>query len=85
MGISNRGSYEFGLPIITTDKCVAGVELLREGGGIIIPTDSEKQLTEAINMLLDNEEYCRKCEKHNLEIIKKLYNRTNGKETYRSC
>ena len=69
-GLVIEEAMSFGLPIITTDKCVAGVELLREGGGIIIPTDSEKQLTEAINMLLDNEEYCRKCEKHNLEIIK---------------
>ena len=60
----------FGLPIITTDKCVAGVELLREGGGIIVPTDNVMELTKSINILLDDKKYYRQCEQHNLELIK---------------
>ena len=41
-----------GLPIITTDKCVAGLELIDSSNGIIIPADNIVKLSEAINLLL---------------------------------
>lgn len=69
-GLVIEEAMSFGLPIITTDKCVAGVDLLREGGGIIIPTDSVEELKKSINLLLEDDDYCKQCEKHNLEIIK---------------
>ena len=38
-----------GLPVITTDKCVAGLELIENGkNGYIIPVDDNAALTEAI-------------------------------------
>lgn len=41
------------LPVITTDKCVAGLELLTEGvTGYIVPTDDSIALAEAINRAL---------------------------------
>lgn len=38
-----------GLPVVTTDGCVAGVELVENGiNGYIVPVDDNKALTEAI-------------------------------------
>lgn len=38
-----------GLPVITTDKCVAGLELIENGkNGYIVPVDDNAALTEAI-------------------------------------
>jgi len=46
-----------GLPVITTDKCVAGLELI-DGNGLIIETDNVKLLENALqeysHMLLDS-------------------------------
>ena len=42
-----------GLPVITTDKCVAGVELVENGvNGSIVPVDDKAALTHAINTAL---------------------------------
>ena len=39
-----------GLPVITTDKCVAGLELVENGvNGYIVPVEDEKALAEKIN------------------------------------
>jgi len=39
-----------GLPVVTTDKCVAGVELVENGvNGYIVPVDDNAVLTAAIN------------------------------------
>ena len=46
-----------GLPIITTDKCIAGLELVENGkNGYIVPVDSVEELTKAINSVLVNNE-----------------------------
>ena len=38
-----------GLPVVTTDGCVAGVELIENGvNGYIVPVDDNEALTEAI-------------------------------------
>lgn len=40
-----------GLPVITTDRCVAGLQLVEEGvSGYIVPVDDEKALAEKINL-----------------------------------
>ena len=42
-----------GLPVITTDRCVAGVELVENGvNGYIVPVKHREALTEAINRIL---------------------------------
>ncbi len=44
-----------GLPVITTDKCVAGLELVKEGeNGYLVPTDDVKALKQAIEKVLKN-------------------------------
>ena len=43
----------YGLPVITTDKCVAGIEMVEEGiNGFIVKAESEEELRNAIEKLL---------------------------------
>lgn len=43
----------YGLPVITTDRCVAGLELVEEGvNGYIVPVGDEKALAEKMNAIL---------------------------------
>lgn len=59
-----------GLPVITTDKCVAGVELVR-GNGEIIPAESIKELQKAMRDYekMEKSELQKKAER-SLEIIR---------------
>lgn len=42
-----------GLPVVTTDRCIAGLELITEpGDGRIVPADDAKKLAEAIRCVL---------------------------------
>ncbi len=44
-----------GLPVITTDRCIAGMELIRQGkNGYVIPAENPRRLAMAINRLLAN-------------------------------
>lgn len=39
----------YGLPVITTDRCVAGLTLVKDGvSGYVVPTEDEKKLAEKI-------------------------------------
>jgi glycosyltransferase involved in cell wall biosynthesis len=52
-GLVVNEAMAFGLPVITTDRCVAGMELVENGvTGYIVPIRDEKALTESINTLL---------------------------------
>lgn len=45
-----------GLPVITTDKCIAGLELVKNGeNGYIIPTENSKALAEAITKIFSQD------------------------------
>lgn len=45
-----------GLPVITTDKCVAGMELIENGvSGYIVPVKQQHPLVEAINKVLSGD------------------------------
>ena len=46
-----------GLPIITTNKCVAGLELVKEGeNGYIVPVEDEEALYQKIILLLSDDD-----------------------------
>ena len=46
-----------GLPVITTDRCVAGLELVRDGvNGYIIPVDDVDILVKRIHQIAENSE-----------------------------
>ena len=46
----------YGIPVVTTDRCAAGVELLEDGAGSLVPTEDEKALAEAITGILEDDE-----------------------------
>ena len=48
-GLVINEAMAYGLPVITTDRCVAGLELVEDGvNGYIIPVEDEKALAEKI-------------------------------------
>lgn len=53
-----------GLPVITTQRCVAGVEML--DAEYLVPVEDEQLLAEKITSLLDNEEKLSKAAEDNL-------------------
>lgn len=60
-----------GLPIITTDKCIAGVELIDNNkNGFIVPVESSKELINKINKLINDNILCEEMSKNNIKKIK---------------
>lgn len=62
----------FGLPVITTDRCVAGLELVDNGeNGFIVPVEDSQALYEKIDELLklSDDKYC-EMQKNAVEKIK---------------
>ena len=61
-----------GLPIITTDKCVAGIELIDDyENGFIVPVDNIKEFTSKINYILDSDEKTAQMSRNNIDKIRK--------------
>lgn len=59
-----------GLPVITTDKCVAGVELVENGvNGYIIPVGDAQSLVNCVQKILKIEGMVEKMGHHSLEKI----------------
>lgn len=55
-GLVVNEAMSFGLPVITTDQCVAGMELIRQGeNGYIVPIQDQKVLADTINLLLQQD------------------------------
>ena len=54
-GLVINEAFANGLPIVSTDKCIAALELVGEAG-IIIRSEDEKMLCEAISKILGNED-----------------------------
>ncbi|MFI3163933.1 MAG: glycosyltransferase family 4 protein [Bacillota bacterium] len=60
-----------GLPIITTDKCVAGLELVENGeNGYIIPVGDVVELSNTVSILFDDEALLEKMSKNSIKKIK---------------
>lgn len=59
-----------GLPVITTDKCVAGVELVKNGlNGYIVPVGDEQALAVHVEEILKTEGMVEKMGNHSLKLI----------------
>lgn len=55
-GLVVNEAMAFSLPVVTTDRCIAGLELVRDGeNGYIVPTDDETRLCRAITDVLADE------------------------------
>lgn len=60
-----------GLPVITTEKCVAGLELVKnDENGYIVPVDDTDSLAEKITKILEDEQLCERMGKNSLEKIR---------------
>ena len=60
-----------GLPVISTDKCAAALELIKHGeNGYIIPFEDVCLLEEYIQVIISSENICAKVGARVLKIIK---------------
>ena len=54
-GLVINEAMAFGLPVITTDKCVAGIELIKDGeNGYIVPSEDSCELGKRIKEILND-------------------------------
>lgn len=54
-GLVINEAMAYGLPIITTDACVAGIQLVEDGeNGYIVPREQVDELASKLNMLITN-------------------------------
>lgn len=55
-GLVINEAMAYGLPVITTDRCVAGLELVEEGiNGYIVPVEDTKALAEAMGKVFQGD------------------------------
>lgn len=70
-GLVINEAMSFGLPVITTDRCIAGLELVDEGeNGFIVKADSIDALHKKIVLLANDEELRLKMGAKSLEAVK---------------
>ena len=59
-----------GLPVITTNKCVAGLELIKDSfNGFMTPVEDSEALAEKIKVILESPDLSCKMKRNNLEKI----------------
>lgn len=59
------------LPVVTTQNCVAGVELVENGiNGYIVPVDDDAAVLKSVEAILSSEELCQKMAEESLKRIK---------------
>jgi glycosyltransferase involved in cell wall biosynthesis len=60
-----------GLPVVTTNQCVAGLELVEDSeNGFIVPADDAEQLAEKIKIILGDNELRKKMANQSLKKIR---------------
>lgn len=70
-GLVINESMACGLPVITTDRCIAGLELVKNGNnGYIVPVNDVLELAEKINQTLANEDECKKMGQNSISVIR---------------
>ncbi|MHC1717132.1 MAG: glycosyltransferase family 4 protein [Acidaminococcaceae bacterium] len=70
-GLVINEAMAYGLPVITTDCCIAGLELVKnDENGYIVPVDDSQVLSEKCSIILRNDDLRKKMSEKSLEIIK---------------
>ncbi|WP_459836439.1 glycosyltransferase family 4 protein [Clostridium carnis] len=65
-------AMSYGLPIITTDKCLAGISMIKnEENGFIVPINNSNRIESALRELIVNENLRYNMGKNNINKIKK--------------
>ena len=81
-GLVINEAMAYGLPIITTDNCLAGLELIKnEENGYIIPVNNTELLAQYANLLIDNKSLRDKIAANNRKKIH-LYTLENMAKTH---
>ncbi len=59
-----------GLPVVTTDRCIAGLELIKNGeNGYVVSTADSDALCEKLNIILGDSDLCERMSRKSIEII----------------
>jgi len=69
-GLVVNEAMSYGLPVVTTNRCVAGVEVLDHQECTIVPINDENSLYRSISILLENDELRACIGKRNLEYCR---------------
>jgi len=70
-GLVINEAMAYGLPIITTDKCAAGLELVKDyENGFLVPINDANKLAEKMNCLLSDPDLCARVSANNLDCIR---------------
>ena len=70
-GLVINEAMAYGLPVVTTDKCIAGLELVKNyKNGFIVPVEDERILANKINKILKDDDLRTKMAKNSLVKIK---------------
>lgn len=70
-GLVINEAMSFALPIISSDKCIAGLELVKEGeNGYVVGLADEKYIAEKIQVILEDSNTCSRMGQNSLGIIK---------------
>lgn len=55
-GLVINEAMSYGLPVVTTDRCIAGLEMIDNGkNGFIVPVDAIEELKDAMEKILNND------------------------------
>lgn len=67
-GLVVNEAISYGLPVVTTDRCLAGVEIINnDKNGYVVPVEDHKSLYVAIDKILSDKSFADKIAKNNLE------------------
>ena len=69
-GLVINEAMAHGLPIITTDRCIAGLEIVDDENGRIVSVDSVDEIVNGINTILSDPEMMSNMSKSSLEKIR---------------
>lgn len=84
-GLVINEAMAYGLPVITTDKCVAGIEMVENGvNGFIVSVDNVRQLQDKISEILMDDSLQMKMAKNSLTKAKE-YTIEKMCEAHMSC
>lgn len=67
-GLVINEAIAYGLPVVTTDRCLAGVEIISDGeNGYVVPVEDSENLYKAIDKILSDEVLAGKISENNLK------------------
>ena len=56
-----------GLPVVSTNRCIAAMELIEDGkNGFVVPVDDPQKLSEAVKKLIADDGLCSRIRRNNI-------------------